>query len=829
MREGPAAQDPLPGQLVAGRFRIEKKVGQGGMAAVYLALDEARGEPVAVKFLPVEVATQAEFLRRFEREVQIMRDLDHPHVVRMHGHGTHEDRPWYAMDFLAHPDLEKLLEGGRTLPLPEALMIGLGIAKALDYVHTRDLVHRDLKPSNVIVKPGPHPVLMDFGLVLASNRTQLTATGALVGTPLYMSPEMVRGSQVGPASDLYQTGLILYEALSGKQAQRGKDIMEVATRCLSGDFPPIEDAVPGLPPAWAATLGNLLATEPEARYPRAADLVRDLERIRRGQPVARSTGSAPGPGSGAETTAPVGPMGSRTDPARAATPSPRPLGASEPRRLPGPGSVTASGAGFRTGAIPVQTVDGRPWRAPLIALGLAVLVAAGFFMPGFGNSVPQEIRVVPGLAGFAVEWTTTARSIGRIEVREPGGGEWREVAAASDRPTRTHRVEADGFAPGSRVEFRFRLPDGTVSEPRPVEIDRLRLVDLEVAAGPEGPELRVRLDRPAGLVLQLAGPGGGDDLAFEAGEGNRFSVRLPPRLPVSFAPARVVVETPSGEIVPIPLQKALEERLGWLLDQARSLDLAALVGEAHISDTDLSADLAKLTGNKPSVDQAGRLQQVKTKAQAFRARLETALGRGPGYPALQEIVRLLPWAIESPDLGWERKCRVYEALSTLYEIAWWARDRGMFEIESGFPEATGVFWERRTTGIAAPAEVAMATPSGPVQFGSVSLEGRSVQHADYEIHLVAEPGPDARCELEIGVEKKFKDDMGLRFTVNDRVTLTSFGVRRDLKVDPPFFHGLPGWALKKGANAVRVEVFNMLGTFSARAIRLDRLSVRVGK
>jgi len=205
--------------VIAGRYRLERRVGEGGMAEVYLAHDELLDRPVAVKVLRQALAQDRVLRERFVREAQAAARLDHPHIVGVYDLGEWGGRPFLVMEWVEGPTLASLIRERGPLPVPLACELGAQIASALAYAHARGLIHRDVKPHNILLKAEGgrwEAKLADFGLAKVLSATSLTLTQEVFGTPQYVAPEVVRGERVTPAADLYSLGVVLFEMLTGQ-------------------------------------------------------------------------------------------------------------------------------------------------------------------------------------------------------------------------------------------------------------------------------------------------------------------------------------------------------------------------------------------------------------------------------------------------------------------------------------------------------------------------------------------------------------------------------------------------------------------------------------
>jgi len=221
---------PVAGALAAAladRYRIEREVGQGGMATVYLAEDLKHRRRVAVKVLRPDLA-QSLGSSRFLREIEIAAKLSHPHILPLHDSGDAGGFLYYVMPFVEGESLRARLDREKQLSLEDALRIAREVADALGYAHQHGIVHRDVKPSNVMLTPGGDVKVMDFGIAAAADETHSTTGSGLYATVAYVSPERVAGRPATPASDVYSLGAVLYELLCGRPPFVGEGVGEMS-------------------------------------------------------------------------------------------------------------------------------------------------------------------------------------------------------------------------------------------------------------------------------------------------------------------------------------------------------------------------------------------------------------------------------------------------------------------------------------------------------------------------------------------------------------------------------------------------------------------------
>jgi formylglycine-generating enzyme required for sulfatase activity/tRNA A-37 threonylcarbamoyl transferase component Bud32 len=260
-----------------GAYQIVKPLGEGGMAAVYQAYQPAVDRYVAVKVLPRQYAADPQFIGRFQREARLLAQLQHPHILPVFDFGETEGYTWLVMPFMEHGTLTDLLKG-EPLPLPRVREILTQLGSALNYAHSRGLIHRDVKPSNVLLDESGNCLLSDFGLArMAEASVKLTASGSVLGTPAYMSPEQGAGKAIDGRSDLYSLGVIFYELVTGRVPYNAETPVAVIFKHISDPLPPAQELNPALPEPVQRALLKSLAKRPEDRYATGGELVRALQ------------------------------------------------------------------------------------------------------------------------------------------------------------------------------------------------------------------------------------------------------------------------------------------------------------------------------------------------------------------------------------------------------------------------------------------------------------------------------------------------------------------------------------------------------------------------
>ncbi|HTX32993.1 MAG TPA: protein kinase [Solirubrobacteraceae bacterium] len=267
----------LLGTILSGRYRLEARIGAGGMSTVYLALDETLERRVAIKLLNREVATDSDELERFRREARAVAQLSHPHIVGVIDAGEDEGRPYIVFEYVDGETLKERIRRLGPLPIPEAVAYAIEIARALGAAHARHIVHRDVKPQNVLIDEEGSAKVTDFGIARTLDEEGLTADGRVIGTTDYVSPEQALGHPVTGQSDLYSLGIVLYEMLTGEVPFKGDSQVAVAMKHVREPLPDVQRARGEISAALASVVDRATAKQPSDRYRDDAELIADLE------------------------------------------------------------------------------------------------------------------------------------------------------------------------------------------------------------------------------------------------------------------------------------------------------------------------------------------------------------------------------------------------------------------------------------------------------------------------------------------------------------------------------------------------------------------------
>ncbi len=412
------------------------------MARVYLAHDNVLDREVALKVLREQYADDEEFVERFRREAKNAASLNHPSIVQVYDRGRDKDGTYYmAMEYVPGGTLKDRIAEGGPLDPREAARIGSRVAEALSVAHDRGIVHRDIKSQNVLLDASAGVKVADFGIARAASSETMTETNLALGTTAYMSPEQARGDRVGPASDLYSLGVVLYETLTSELPFRGGDPIATAMKHINEPAPHPREANPAVPRTLDTLVVKLLAKDPEDRYASAEDLAEDLRRVGHGLPPLAA-------GLGERTTARI-PQGLPQDSGRMRT---TPTAVAPVSR-----SVPPVSLGFRRPAL-LRFVGA-------LLLGVVLLggLAWALSRAPSGRGTPP-----PGVVG-----------VGRVDVPDV-------VGLSGDEAVK--RLDDAGLKLGSQDEAaNGEFAEGAVFEQDPeagIEADRGTAVDLVVSTGP---------------------------------------------------------------------------------------------------------------------------------------------------------------------------------------------------------------------------------------------------------------------------------------------------------------------------------------------------------
>jgi eukaryotic-like serine/threonine-protein kinase len=563
-------------RLLGGRYEVGEVLGRGGMAEVHRGRDTRLGRTVAVKVLRSDLARDPTFQARFRREAQSAAALNHPAVVAVYDSGEDTSTngvaaPYIVMEHVQGRTLRELLSGDRTLPWQEALRITSGVLAALAYSHRAGIVHRDIKPANVMVTPQGDVKVMDFGIAraMADSAATMTQTQAVIGTAQYLSPEQARGETVDARSDLYSTGCLLFELLTGRPPFVADSPVAVAYQHVGETPLPPTSFAPSVPPEVDAIVLHALVKDRAGRYQTADEFREDVDAALSGRRVGAAALGPVGAGTGADArTQALG-----TAPAAGATQA-MPVLEPEPEPL-----------------LPEQDPEREQPRRfglwVLLGLLLAALVAVLLLVvPGLMDrrpAAPQQVAV-PQLAGRTLP----------------------EAEAA---------LKLAGLVAGNSTEQPSdQVADGTVMSADPASGARVApgsRVDLVVSSGPDTvqvPELAGRTEGQAKRALQDAGLALGNVTLVESTErakGEVVSSDPAPGDPVSPA-TKVDLQVASGKVtVPNVVGLSLVDATAALTEAKLTVD-----GTTYRDSTQPPNTVIDQSRQGKSVDQGTRIKLV---------------------------------------------------------------------------------------------------------------------------------------------------------------------------------------------------------------------------
>ena len=355
---------------VAGRYRIEGRLGAGGMSTVYRAMDGVLERPVAVKLLAEHLAEDDAFVARFRREALAAARLQHPNIVQVFDSGRDIDsgRHYIVMELVDGPSCADLLRDCGTLEIDTAVRTVRDACHALDYAHRAGVVHRDVKPGNLLIAEETDTTkLADFGIAKAAEQSRITQVGSVLGTAAYLSPEQARGQEAGPPSDIYSLGVCAYQFLTGRLPHEYGSLTELALKQQNDPVEPVSSLRPEVPPALDRAITLCLARDTESRYASALELAEALDAGLRDEATEATNRLE-------STTQAFGPDADRTQamPATAATQA-----VARPRTAPPVAAPAPRPYRPEPAAAPRSTAPaGRNRRLRALVIGLVILLAA---------------------------------------------------------------------------------------------------------------------------------------------------------------------------------------------------------------------------------------------------------------------------------------------------------------------------------------------------------------------------------------------------------------------------------------------------------------------
>ncbi|HUF36970.1 MAG TPA: protein kinase [Anaerolineales bacterium] len=406
------AQPTWIGYKLNDRYLIEQELGSGGMSAVYKAQDPNLKRIVAIKLIHSHLSRNPDFVRRFETEASSVAQLRHPNIVQVYDFNHDGDTYYMVLEFVPGESLQERLKRlndvGRKLSANEVIDLASKTCDAVHYAHKRGLVHRDIKPANVMLNVQGEPILMDFGIVRILGGTSHTATGAVVGTALYMSPEQIRGEHPDHRADIYSLGVMLYEMVSGKPPYESDSAMTIMMMHLNDPVPDIQNILPDTPPGLKPVIERALAKNPNDRYQSAGEMAAAIR-------ASRFSGVAAGAPAGTVVGAPA-PQATFVEPARSAPPPQATYVESGAPPPTSPGTIVETPAPVSRPqpVAPAMAAPAKKRGSSMLLLGgggvaillLICIIAGVIFLPGLFDGDD------PGVSGEATQTEAVAVLVG---------------------------------------------------------------------------------------------------------------------------------------------------------------------------------------------------------------------------------------------------------------------------------------------------------------------------------------------------------------------------------------------------------------------------------
>ncbi|MGA9531576.1 MAG: protein kinase [Anaerolineales bacterium] len=331
------------GKRLGGRYMVEELLGQGGMSSVYKGTDPNLRRTVAIKMIHPHLSQDPQFVSRFEEEAAAVARIRHPNIIQVYDFDHDDDTYFMVLEYVPGQTLQdklaELNDAGERLPVAKARDIAASMCDALQYAHDRGMIHRDIKPANIMITDQGQAILMDFGVAKMVGGKQHTATGAVVGTALYISPEQVRGMQPDPRVDIYALGVTLFEMLSGQPPFEADSAMSTMMMHVNEPVPDLRQLNADVPPDLVAVVEKALAKDRDQRYQTAADMGKALRKASVSQSTSELGKTTVEPVLVAAAT--IAPGSGTETPSAASTP-----GGAPPPQMQAPGATGAGGSGI---------------------------------------------------------------------------------------------------------------------------------------------------------------------------------------------------------------------------------------------------------------------------------------------------------------------------------------------------------------------------------------------------------------------------------------------------------------------------------------------------
>ncbi|MDP9858940.1 serine/threonine-protein kinase [Olsenella profusa DSM 13989] len=561
-------------RILGGRYKVQDRIGTGGMAMVYRGLDEVLGRTVAIKTMLPQYASDPSFAARFKQEAQAAAALQSPYIVSVYDWGQDGDTYYIVMEYLRGTDLKNGIRRHGALDCKKVAQIGSQIAQALSVAHAHEIIHRDIKPQNIMVQPDGNIKVMDFGIARAKN-SHLTQDNSVLGTAHYVSPEQTQGKELGPTTDIYSLGIVMYEAATGSVPFDGDDAISVALKQVNEQPEPPSKRNPKVDAALEGIILKCMQKDPADRFQTANELARVLRDYLAGRIRAVNSATA--------SVAPAAvPMGQATAPLASNT-SNMPRANTTARRM-GTGRMKPQTATEK--ARKEEEERKRRHRRRLIigaivgALALVGIVAAIANAMGLFN----QTRAVPNLSNLTEE-----QALAEID----GSGGFFQRGSVKEEYNST-------VAQGLVID---QTPDAGQSAPRGTQIDLVISKGPEPAASVTVPDLTGMSAQEADAALKAVGLVGqpGDDVSDDKVDAGKVAAQNPAAGATAKAGDTVTYQLSKG-----PETTSVPSVVGMTQDQAtKKLQDAGFTVTVKNADSD-SVEKGKVISQSPSSGRAAK-------------------------------------------------------------------------------------------------------------------------------------------------------------------------------------------------------------------------------
>ncbi len=613
------------GQKIADRYEVLRKLGAGGMAIVYLAKDEKNNREVALKVMSPQVGINIENVKRFEREFEVCRRLDHENIISLYELGQLEDDTYYyTMDYLPHPSLDDILKKKGKLSPQRTLKMMQQVATAMSCYHAEGIIHRDLKPGNIVVTPDDNCIVVDFGLVTDENLTALTRTGTVLGTPYYMSPEMVLGERVTIRADIYALGVIGFEALTGTMPFQGNDFSELYSQIIAAKRKAPTDVIPSLDKRWNQIMNGCLAKDQEMRFENSEALLEALSELR--------------------------------------------LQTQKNEQTKVPSKSGLSTTGVQRPVLEDSTVTVKPrlrWPAPQIVLLLFFMFTLAYLTKRDSGElyVAKGIRVLETPSSLIVTWESPRAYSSRVKLEE--GSAHRVIANEKQEQTKKHKVTIAPLPPRKSYRLRILFPDGTTSLPHQATTKALTINNLQSSKSEEVITVSWQMDYGNSAYCIVHRRLGVEDEVPLLKKGNKWQLELPFADEVVSLKAKVNLS--KNTTVTLDLGKELARLVHGPTEKLNRLDgrkLTLQVDKKASEGAEREYEKLKKLGKKIELDDVSRIRRSYSGKALKRKSEELNL-----IGIYKQLSPLCSLSLNSRLLPFDERVRIYDSVIKLYELS----------------------------------------------------------------------------------------------------------------------------------------------------------------